>query len=920
MTDNGKPADSGSQPVAGSPGRVAGQSPASKVGRGIIPWDVAGRIGLLFVALCLIKLVMLAGFQKHLFETHWRVDEVLFHNWVSLLAFYIFIILIALNLWQFGNRCAVGGAGMVRTANLCVLGLGAAFILLTFQTGGKNYLISLFVGAQSWRVLFAAFFYEPPVWALWLLIYVLFYFLFARLGREHLVLRVTAVLAAIYTLLFLQDIKVLRNSLVAVDCLGVACLLGGAGSRKSLGWVWLVQPWVWLVGFIFFFMFHELKTLQVEFCVFSSLGILLLAGARALAWRGKFYPAWSWLLPFVSIAFLVFSNLNYHNWLNFQNLFCLGLTLPHYFLGELAVASVLLVAATLYKRFLPSASLAWLDGINLLLITLALADLRLTQIMGVRLDWQAIKFGADFTMVWRQARPYLPDSVFGLLLITGVYVILVGLWRRADAPQKTLHVGHGRRFLLIAFILLGLAGNWFINRDKAQSESAILLMKTSPLFNWAVNPIMDEKTFVERAQQLGMGQILEAPAVAPTRPPRDLNVVLIFQESSYNKHLSLFDGKTNTQPLLSEYKGRMELFPNFFSSFAASMEARFATLAGLYPVRDYEAFTFHRVDVKSLFEILHDNGYVSSVFYSSYFDYTGFRDFLRERGIDVMYDADTLPGRTNEPPVSWGVREGVTLKAIQSQIKQYAAGGHKFFLTYVPAAPHYPYDGIPTGFCKFTTTNEDNYVSKYQNELLYMDWVITSIVDELKHSGLLDKTLVIITDDHGEMLGENGGPIGHGWAVTPELANIPLIIMDPDHPGYHLNDTIGSQVDLLPTILDLLGIPTPAGQLYQGASLYSSTAKGNRKIYLNSMQEYAVIEKHHLLRGDRETETSTDINNSSFEVFAITNDGARTSFSEINASNVPPPSISQFDTFQENLLQNYAHYRQVIRSPLPAGN
>jgi phosphoglycerol transferase MdoB-like AlkP superfamily enzyme len=468
--------------------------------------------------------------------------------------------------------------------------------------------------------------------------------------------------------------------------------------------------------------------------------------------------------------------------------------------------------------------------------------------------------------------------------------------------------------------LLGLAGNWFINRDKAQSESAILLMKTSPLFNWAVNPIMDEKTFVERAQQLGMGQILEAPAVAPTRPPRDLNVVLIFQESSYNKHLSLFDGKTNTQPLLSEYKGRMELFPNFFSSFAASMEARFATLAGLYPVRDYEAFTFHRVDVKSLFEILHDNGYVSSVFYSSYFDYTGFRDFLRERGIDVMYDADTLPGRTNEPPVSWGVREGVTLKAIQSQIKQYAAGGHKFFLTYVPAAPHYPYDGIPTGFCKFTTTNEDNYVSKYQNELLYMDWVITSIVDELKHSGLLDKTLVIITDDHGEMLGENGGPIGHGWAVTPELANIPLIIMDPDHPGYHLNDTIGSQVDLLPTILDLLGIPTPAGQLYQGASLYSSTAKGNRKIYLNSMQEYAVIEKHHLLRGDRETETSTDINNSSFEVFAITNDGARTSFSEINASNVPPPSISQFDTFQENLLQNYAHYRQVIRSPLPAGN
>jgi len=54
----------------------------------------------------------------------------------------------------------------------------------------------------------------------------------------------------------------------------------------------------------------------------------------------------------------------------------------------------------------------------------------------------------------------------------------------------------------------------------------------------------------------------------------------------------------------------------------------------------------------------------------------------------------------------------------------------------------------------------------------------------LKADGLLDKTIIVITADHGEMLGVKGGPIGHGWVVTPELANIPLIIMDPDHPGY----------------------------------------------------------------------------------------------------------------------------------------
>jgi arylsulfatase A-like enzyme len=285
-----------------------------------------------------------------------------------------------------------------------------------------------------------------------------------------------------------------------------------------------------------------------------------------------------------------------------------------------------------------------------------------------------------------------------------------------------------------------------------------------------------------------------------------------------------------------------------------------------------------------------------------------------------MFDADTMPGRGDEPPVSWGVREGVTLKAVQNQIKQYAAGGQKFFLSYIPAAPHNPFDGIPLEFCKFPMTNKDDYVSQYQNELLYLDWVITSILDELKKNGLLDHTLVIITDDHGEMLGENGGPIGHGWAVTPELANVPLIIMDPNRPGYHINDTIGSQVDLLPTILDLLGISLPPDQLYQGTSLYAAYAQTDRKIYLNSFEQYAVIEGHRVLQGDRENDSAANMTNSSFKVFSITNDGAHTIFPEIKSSVTPSPPMSQFDAFQENLLMNYSHYSQMIHSSSPAGN
>ena len=144
------------------------------------------------------------------------------------------------------------------------------------------------------------------------------------------------------------------------------------------------------------------------------------------------------------------------------------------------MAVALLAAALLYRRWLPRASLIWLDVVNLLLIALAIADLRLTQIMGERLDWQAIELGADPTMVIRMARPFLPGIIIGLAFVIGLYAMLVGLWQRADV-KKPLAVGTGGRFWLATFLLLGLAGSWFVPGDKAEGVSALLLAKTSPL-------------------------------------------------------------------------------------------------------------------------------------------------------------------------------------------------------------------------------------------------------------------------------------------------------------------------------------------------------------------------------------------------------------------------------------------------------
>ncbi|HUB87335.1 MAG TPA: sulfatase-like hydrolase/transferase [Verrucomicrobiae bacterium] len=880
--------------------------------RWAIPWDVGGRIGLLFVVLCVIKLTMLAGFRMHLFEIHWRT-RVIPLTWLNEAEFYIFSILIGLNLWQFGMRChSLGGVKAVRMGNAFVLVIAAAFIFLTFHIADNNYLYPVMVGTLSWWdlrwYLDLAFFFQLPYLAAWVSAYALTYYVLARTGRERLVLHVTAVFAAIYTALFLRDLMAYRYSLLVVDCLGTACLLACVGSQRPPRWFWLIQPWLWCAFLFFLFrpMSDDLKHLDPECAVLSGWSIVLFGGMGVLAWRGKFLQAWWLLLPFAFTAFLLLVDINYDLADNYRKLFCLGLTLPRYFLGEFSIATILLALATVYRKFLPKASLLWLDIINFLLITLALADLRLSQIMGIRLDWQAVEFGADPKMIFREAKPYLPELFLGLAVLAALYAILIGLWQRGSS-SGTLRMGRGGLFCLVSFLLLGATGDWLAERDKAEGESAILLVSTSPLFERVEDPTMNEKTFVQTANHLGLADMLRPPAVVG-HSPRDLNVVIIFQESSYNKYLSLFNGTNDTEPLLSKYKDRMELFPDFFSDFAGSINARFATFAGLYPVRDYKMFTFNHVPVKSLFDILHENGYQCSVYYSSFLDYTGFRDFLENRGVDPMYDADTMPGR-RYPPVSWGIPEEETLRAMQSQIQQYATNHQKFFLTYVPVAPHNPFDGTPDQFRKYPPGQVGDYTPLYLNQLLYMDWVIASILHQLEDSGLLDHTLVIITDDHGEMLGENGGPIGHGWAVTPALTDIPLIVMDPDHPGYYVNDTIGSQVDLLPTVLDLLGIPVPENQFYQGISLYSDAAQAPRTIYLNSLLQYGVIEGHYFLCGSRETGEANGVPS---DVYYITNDGARTFFVKTRATNKSIPPISAFDNFQQNLLQNYYQYQQTI--------
>lgn len=77
----------------------------------------------------------------------------------------------------------------------------------------------------------------------------------------------------------------------------------------------------------------------------------------------------------------------------------------------------------------------------------------------------------------------------------------------------------------------------------------------------------------------------------------------------------------------------------------------------------------------------------------------------------------------------------------------------------------------------------------------------------LEERGLLDETLVIFLSDHGELLGEYGGLVGHGNTTTPEIVYVPTVFIHPNlKKGINFeNEGLLRHVDIYPTICDLLG-------------------------------------------------------------------------------------------------------------------
>ncbi len=116
-----------------------------------------------------------------------------------------------------------------------------------------------------------------------------------------------------------------------------------------------------------------------------------------------------------------------------------------------------------------------------------------------------------------------------------------------------------------------------------------------------------------------------------------------------------------------------------------------------------------------------------------------------------------------------------------------------------------------------TPRDVEHLIALYDGEITYWDNHLGRFLNRLAAEGLLDNAVVVLTSDHGQMFGEHGKWV-HRNSLYEEVLRVPLFIHFPGVvPAGKVINTPVSTADLMPTVLDLVGLPLPGG--LDGANL-----------------------------------------------------------------------------------------------------
>lgn len=333
------------------------------------------------------------------------------------------------------------------------------------------------------------------------------------------------------------------------------------------------------------------------------------------------------------------------------------------------------------------------------------------------------------------------------------------------------------------------------------------------------------------------GGVAAAGFAPPAGAVRPRNVIVMVLESVGAKYMSLYGSRYATTPSLAAESACALVFDNFYSHLGYTFCSFMAINFSIHPGLPWcYAPTPERPPPPSLASVLRARGRRTAYLQSGDLDWNGGETWIKGFGFDEAHDyrefgCPVLP--------SGGAEDRFLVDRLLRWID--AKRDQPFLAVCWTEQTHDPYTPSPgVKPVDFLPRKPGDARSadlwRYLNALRETDRQLGRLFAALRERGLADDTLVVVTGDHGEAFREPHRQRGHGFTVYEEDVHVPLMLWNPRlFPAGRRVATIGSHMDLDPTVADLLGFE-PSGE-WQGRSLFDP-ARPPRAYFVSSVGDY----------------------------------------------------------------------------------
>ena len=399
-----------------------------------------------------------------------------------------------------------------------------------------------------------------------------------------------------------------------------------------------------------------------------------------------------------------------------------------------------------------------------------------------------------------------------VILIVAIYLISKRIVRHTSGWQPNGYVAKAvSTVVLLVLCFFGMRG--YVTRERPMGVYDAFYCENSFLNQLGQNPtytfinsyltdvtLMDDELAVANMRKfLDIQDVeefknpLSRRSVADSLPNK-YNVVLIIMESMSADLLERNGHFQGLTPFLDSLVDQSLYFENCFSAGKHTISGIFSSLCSfantfqddptyqLNPVKSEPVLTYN-----NLSKTLKDNGYQTFFFVPHEATWEKLDVFLLKNGIDKIYSSIDYYGATECS--NWGVNDDYLLQYGANALDEFA--DKPFFATLLTVSNHQPYV-IPKKFNRRSDNDREAIVE-------FADYALQNFFERASKSAWYDNTVFVLVGDHGK---------DYVKSYTPPVGyfHVPLLFYCPSLLKPEVNPDFASQVDIYPTLMDILNI------------------------------------------------------------------------------------------------------------------